>query len=143
MVLLRIAIGTAVFIQHYSEQGIARQRNKPYYVEIDTPMHGLAVFGFDTRKDAVIKAKEWTAGMYHLTGRLNDRYAEVYERGGKLIGTVRSGLTGPEYIRVKAENERKAKEEEKRKEEERKRKEEERKKEGYLMAFRWDPSKVR
>jgi len=146
MVLLQIIIGVsgvAFHIAHCSASGKARQRSKPYYTEMDVSAHEQAVFGFDTLKDAVDEAKRRTVGYYNVTGRLNDNHAEVYERGGKLVETVRSGFTESEYKKVKAENEMKAKEEEKRKEEEKKRNAEERRREENLMAFRWNSSNIR
>jgi len=44
-------------------------------------------------------------GMYRMNGQLNEKEIKIFERGGKLIETYRSGLTEAEYNAAKAKQE--------------------------------------
>jgi len=78
-------------------------RNNRYYVECFYIKDEPLVHGFDNIEDARKHAVRHTAGMYHLNGRLNDKEAKIYAKGGKLIERIISGLSETEYNKVRAE----------------------------------------
>jgi len=85
--------------------GRAIARSCRYYVECFYIKDEPLVHGFHDLEDARRHAVRHTAGMYRLNGKLNDKEAKIYAKGGKLIETIISGLTESEYNKVKAETE--------------------------------------
>ncbi|MDR0334768.1 MAG: hypothetical protein LBH69_02645 [Methanomassiliicoccaceae archaeon] len=80
-------------------------RQNPFYVECAYLEGEPLVHGFINLSDAKKHAVKHTVGMYRMNGQLNDKEAKIFEKGGKLIERVISGLSESEYNGIKAERE--------------------------------------
>jgi hypothetical protein len=93
-----IVVGKIIQPERWKEE----QRNRPYYVEkFYNKNQDVIVLGFDILKNAKKHALEQTTGTYHMNGRLNDKEAKIFERGGKHIETYISGFPESEYNEIK------------------------------------------
>ena len=107
-----------------SEEERAAARKSPFYVESSDSKDEPFVYGFHYFDDAKKHAVRQTVGMYRMNGQLNDNEAKIFEKGGKLVETIISGLTEKEYNEIKAKRENK-----------------EEKQVKSVTAFTWNPSK--